>query len=117
MHQEFIDLFVVEANNPVVDQSEIHPNEGDAHNLTCTFSLPTGVSSDILSMTWSRNGSVASNSSRVTIYDTMNSNQFTKTMAIQPVQPADTGDYTCTVMIGDFVTVVNIITVNGKYLP
>ena len=46
----------------------------------------------------------------------MISNQFTKTMAIQQVQPADNGNYTCTVMIGDFVTVVNIITVNGKYL-
>lgn len=104
-----------------MNQSVENPDEGNSHNLTCTFTLPSGVSQDLLRIEWSGHMSVSSsnNSSRVTISDLTSmgsSRQYTKTVTFQQVQPVDNGNYICTVTIMGFANSSDNITVNGKYV-
>ena len=109
-------IFLVAVDKPEVDQTEQYPGEGSSHNLTCTFRLPDGVSPDHLQIDWVKNGSVMTNSSRISISDIMKARaqNYTKIATFQEVQSTDSGNYNCTVKILSFVN-FNTITVNGKH--
>ena len=112
--------FLVAVDKPEVHQSELYPDEGSSHNLTCMFTLPAGVSRNHLKIDWIRNGSVMTNSSRVMISDIMKtgaqeSQKYAKTVTFQNVQSStDNGTYNCTVNIIGFEN-FSTITVNGKH--
>ena len=111
-------IILVPTIEPKVTQSVQNPNEGSSHNLTCTFELPLGVSSELLQMEWSGRRSLMSSNPRVIMSNVTSTvpQQYTKTVTFQQVQRVNNGNYTCTVNITGFTTSFNIITVNGKTL-
>ena len=103
---------------PKVTQSVQNPNQGSFHNLTCTFELPDGVSSDLVQIEWSKDMSPLPSNSQIVVSNVTSTmpQQYTKTVTFRQVQPMDDGNYTCTVNIIGFTTSRDIITVNGENL-
>ena len=99
-----------------MNQSVENPNEGSPYTLTCTFTLPNGVSPDLLNIEWSGHRSVMSSDPRVIISNTtsVGMRQYAKTLTFQPVQSVDNGNYTCVVNIAGFDTYSSVIMVNGE---
>ena len=67
---------------------------GLAHNLECTFLVPSGVSPFLVSIVW--NGSMISESSRIVVSNvTSNESLYTRTISFIPLLSHDSGEYTC----------------------
>jgi len=122
MTVSFHNLFLVTKPIPQINQTMEHPNEGSSHTLTCMVDLPYGVSSSLVKVEWSGHRSLMSGDSRIIMSNLMESNsnnitqQYTKTVTFQQVQPTDNGNYICTVNVTGFVTNFDVIVVNGEYL-
>ena len=101
---------------PHINQSTNRPNAGSAHNLTCTFTLPDGVSPELLRIEWSKHPSL--NSSRVMMSNLTNvmGLQYTKSVTFEHIGTEDNGQYTCTVNIVGFASNFDVTIVNGKYI-
>ena len=100
---------------PLINQTGNNPHEGNSHNLTCTYTLPDGVSPDLLEIEWSGHMSLTSTSSRVIISTSITELQeYTRTVTFTEIQQIDNGVYTCTLTITGFDSSFNTINVNGK---
>lgn len=115
MHTAYIFYHLVAVPKPSVDQSTDRPNAGSAHNLTCTFELPDGVSSELLKIDWSEHPSL--NNSRGMMSNlTHVGSQYTKIVTFEHIGIEDNGNYTCTVNIKGFASNFDVTIVNGKYM-
>ena len=102
---------------PLINQTVNNPHEGNSHDLTCTYTLPDGVSQDLLEIEWSGHMSLTSASSRVIISTSITEpQQYTRTVTFTEIQQMDSGVYTCTITITGFDSSFDTINVNGKYL-
>lgn len=67
---------------------------GLAHNLECTFLVPSGVSPFLVNIAW--NGSMLTESSRIVVSNvTSNGSLYTRTVSFIPLLSLDSGEYTC----------------------
>ena len=100
---------------PHINQSAERPNTGSSYNLTCIFSLPTGVEANLLRINWSNHMSL-NDSQRVSMSKLLNvtESQYVKIVTFQEIRAIDKGNYTCTVYIDGFTDSFDVIEVNGK---
>ena len=116
MHTVYIFYHLVAVPKPSVDQSTDQPNAGSAHNLTCTFTLPDGVSPDLLRIEWSEHPSLNNSRGMISNLTHVMGLQYTKSVTFEHIGTEDNGQYTCTVNIVGFASNFNVTIVNGKYI-
>ena len=110
-------FYLVVVYKPLIQQTGNNPREGNFHNLTCTYTLPDGVSPDLLEIEWSGHRSLTSTGSRVIISTMITGpRQYTRTVSFTEIQPTDSGVYTCTITIIGFDSSFDTINLNGKYV-
>ena len=67
---------------------------GLAHNLECTFFVPSGVSPFLVNITW--NSNMLSESPQIVVSNiTSNGSVYTKTISFIPLLNHDSREYTC----------------------
>ena len=94
------------------------PNVGQNHILTCTVTVPSGVSSSLVKVKWSGATSL-SDSPRVTVsHVTDHGLRYTTMITFSPLLSRDGGQYTCSVLVDGFDEADNsnniMVMVNGK---
>ena len=94
------------------------PNVGQNHILTCTVTVPSGVSSSLVKVKWSGAASL-SDSPRVTVsHVTDHVLRYTTMITFSPLHSRDGGQYTCSVLVDGFDEADNsnniMVMVNGK---
>ena len=101
-----------------ITQSLVGPVSGQEHTLICTVTVVSGVSSDLVMISWT-GGSSLSSSLRVTISDqTIVGVMYTRTVTFSPLLNGDGGQYNCSASVTGFDETNNsddvMVVVNSK---
>ena len=96
-------MYVVPQPSVMTSQMSDGSISGLDLNLTCTVSVVSGVSSNLVMISWTTGGSSLSSSPRVTVSDqTIDGLVYTRTVTFSPLLNGDGGQYTCSVSVTGF---------------
>ena len=93
-----------------------NPDTGSLLNISCAVTVPTGVDSSLVRISWIKDTTVT-NTSQITVLDSYDGSRsvLTKTVLFRQLSAADGGTYRCNVTVNGFTTTsTEVIVVNGE---